>query len=194
MIGDIVSHINVDAEVLTEGSWYIQVLFMTWTFLGLGAYFLYVQLRWVAFVGLGYILLVLIGTQGFNSKAMGKEYGARLKELDGRTTLADEAVTNIKLVKFSAWESPLMDRIMDLRRKELRHLNEMANIYSRSFQSSSRWNTFIDVRSLYDQDSYTDCFDGVCDVDDIRFALCSYRTSWICVDLGVECREEWRED
>jgi ABC-type bacteriocin/lantibiotic exporter with double-glycine peptidase domain len=150
-IGDIVSHINVDAEILCEGSWYLQVTFMTLPSFGLGVYFLYAQLRWVAFVGMGYILTILIGTQGFNSRAMGIAYGARLKELDKRTTLVDEAITNVKLVKFSAWEAPLQKRVLELRDRELVHLRTMANIFGRILVPSNlaRGGTLLLMLVLY---------------------------------------------
>jgi ABC-type bacteriocin/lantibiotic exporter with double-glycine peptidase domain len=150
-IGDIVSHINVDAEVICGGSWFIHVITMTLPSFGLGVYLLYAQLQWVAFVGLGFILVILFGTQGFNSRAMGITYSARLKELDKRTTLVDEAIMNMKLIKFSAWETPLRKRVMELRDREMMRLKTLANIFGRIVTPSTfaRGGTLLLMFVLY---------------------------------------------
>ena len=73
------SHFTVDAEIITEGTWYLQVMSTLIPQVSLSIYFLYRQLQWAALVGFGWIILVLGGTQGLNSKAMASAYESRMK-------------------------------------------------------------------------------------------------------------------
>jgi ATP-binding cassette, subfamily C (CFTR/MRP), member 1 len=130
-IGDIVSHITVDAEAMNGGVWFFPMVISFIPSISLGVYLLQKQLSWIAYVGLGWIIVVLSLTQGFNSSAMADEFAKRMSQVDKRTLLVNEVIENIKHVKFSAWETPLIQRIMAIRQQELKHLRRMSILLGR---------------------------------------------------------------
>lgn len=50
------------------------------------------------------------------------QYPTQIKYTDARVKLCAEIITGIKAIKLYAWEAPYVERIMELRDNELKHI------------------------------------------------------------------------
>jgi hypothetical protein len=77
-----------------------------------------------------WVISVISTTQGFNIHAMSTAFGKRIAELDKSAALVNEIIFNIKIVKFSACEAPLLECIRSLQKEEIVHLQSIAITFS----------------------------------------------------------------
>jgi multidrug transporter EmrE-like cation transporter len=98
---------------------------------------LYNLMGWTAFTG--YIILFL--ALPFNTLIVNRAgvlHRAESEMRDRRMQAMNEVVQAIKFIKFSAWESRWVDRVLDVRRTELKWLRKLKVIY---FFISMMWTT-----------------------------------------------------
>ncbi|KAJ2960293.1 hypothetical protein NQZ79_g4321 [Umbelopsis isabellina] len=129
-VGDISNHVTVDAESLVDGDLAIVFIIGLPLSMALGIYFLYVQLSWAVFPGLAWFMFICFGIQSRIGQRFGRAMKFRLKYMDERVSMVNETVSGIKFVKFNAWEKPFMQRILEIRKMELKGLLMRARAFS----------------------------------------------------------------
>lgn len=132
--GEITNRMSVDAEQFFWASQSLGFTISTFYQIALALYFLYAQLSWAIFAGLGIILLMFpfnywIGVS-FNKTMKGK-----MNNMDKRMRLMNEIISGIKIVKLYAWENSFFKRVTEVRETEVRFVQK--------FGEGAAWITVI---------------------------------------------------
>lgn len=117
-VGEIINLMTVDADKVYQTSLFITAgaaaFFMTiqstiwlWLFMGPSA---------LTMIG---VTLVILPVTGFLSRIGDRLQGALMALKDDRLMYTNEALGNIRILKFYTWEVPFMKRILDIREKEV---------------------------------------------------------------------------
>ncbi|RUS35015.1 ABC transporter type 1, transmembrane domain-containing protein [Jimgerdemannia flammicorona] len=122
-VGEITNRMSVDAENFFWSAQSLGLVVTTFYQIALALYFLYGQLSWAIFAGLGVILLTFplnywIGSS-FNKWMKGK-----MQNMDRRMRLMNEIIGGIKIVKLYAWEKPFVDKVNEAREDEVKFLKQ----------------------------------------------------------------------
>ncbi|PFH45503.1 hypothetical protein AMATHDRAFT_82867 [Amanita thiersii Skay4041] len=128
--GDIVNLMSVDATRLQDlctyglislsGPFQITLAFMS----------LYSLLGWSAFVGVA-IMVVSVPLNTFIARFLKRMQEQQMKNRDKRTRLMSELLNNIRSIKFYAWESSFLRKILDTRNShELKTLRKIGIVTS----------------------------------------------------------------
>ncbi|RUP47989.1 ABC transporter type 1, transmembrane domain-containing protein [Jimgerdemannia flammicorona] len=122
-VGEITNRMSVDAENFFWSAQSLGLVVATFYQIALALYFLYGQLSWAIFAGLGVILLTFplnywIGSS-FNKWMKGK-----MQNMDRRMRLMNEIIGGIKIVKLYAWEKPFVNKVNEAREDEVKFLKQ----------------------------------------------------------------------
>ncbi|KAH7101149.1 P-loop containing nucleoside triphosphate hydrolase protein [Auriculariales sp. MPI-PUGE-AT-0066] len=118
-MGKIASLISTDTDRLRFFILVYQILVQSPLSIILAALFLYRLMGWSAF--LGYIaIFIAIPANTLILKWQFKMYTRTMEMRDVRMRVMNEAIQSIKFIKFSAWETRWIDRIMEQRNAELK--------------------------------------------------------------------------
>ncbi|RUS31387.1 hypothetical protein BC938DRAFT_477911 [Jimgerdemannia flammicorona] len=127
--GEITNHMSVDVEAIynaaPDGANIVDVLYQ----ICLSLYFLYLELSWAIFAGLGVILLI-IPTQFVFGAFWNKWQKAKMKNMDIRIRLMNEIIGGMKIVKLYAWERPFIKKILQVRNGEVKSLQTIGQGFS----------------------------------------------------------------
>ena len=131
-VGEIVNLISVDVQKLMELTRFINVLWSAILQIGLATFFIYQELDWPAFVGVG-ILLVSVPLNGWLAGFMRRLQVRVMKLKDKRIKLMSEILSGIKVLKLFAWEPSFIQRVDNIRNKEIQLMKKAA--YFNAFMS-----------------------------------------------------------
>ena len=120
-LGEITNLISIDAQRLQELPTYLHALWYSPLQIGLALYFLWNQLGPAALGGVAVILITIPVTR-FVAQYMGRQQRSLMQAKDQRVNFNGEVITNMKVIKFQAWEERFFDRILQLRSIELQQL------------------------------------------------------------------------
>ena len=120
-LGEITNLVSVDAQRLQDLPNFLHALWYSPLQIGLALIFLWQQLGAPSLGGVAVIVLTIPLTKSV-AQAMGRRQQAVMTAKDARVTANTEVLTNMKILKFQAWEERFVDRIQHLRKVELQHL------------------------------------------------------------------------
>uniref|UniRef100_A0A668AQY3 ABC-type glutathione-S-conjugate transporter n=1 Tax=Myripristis murdjan TaxID=586833 RepID=A0A668AQY3_9TELE len=138
-VGEIVNLVSADTQKLMDSVVYINAVWVAPIEISLCLYFLWQRLGPSALPGIATVILIF-PLNGFIAKMRSKLQEVQLKLMDGRIKLMNEILNGIKILKFYAWEVAFLNRVEDLRGRELNALKKSQILYSislASFNSSS---------------------------------------------------------
>ena len=125
--GLIVNMVSNDVQRFEDVSIFIHFLYIGPLELFIVLYLMYLQISWAAFPAIG-ALLIFIPIQALFASQFGRLRDLVVKFRDERIKTLSDMLSGISVVKLYAWEHPFIKRIIDLRNKELKIIQE-ANIY-----------------------------------------------------------------
>ncbi|XP_061182250.1 multidrug resistance-associated protein 1-like isoform X1 [Saccostrea echinata] len=124
-VGEIVNLMSVDAQRFMDLMTYIHTIWSGPFQIIVALYFLYMELGPSIFAGFG-VMIVLIPINALIAK---KTRDLQVKQMtlkDGRIKMMNEVLNGIKVLKLYAWELSFEEKILGLRRRELKVLKTMA--------------------------------------------------------------------
>uniref|UniRef100_A0A4W3I297 Multidrug resistance-associated protein 1 n=1 Tax=Callorhinchus milii TaxID=7868 RepID=A0A4W3I297_CALMI len=116
-IGEIVNLMSVDAQRLMDLITYINMMWSAPLQVTLAMYFLWQNLGPSVLAGVAVMILLV----PINSMIV-----TQMKEKDNRIKLMNEILNGIKVIKLYAWELAFKEKVMQIRRKELKVLKNAA--------------------------------------------------------------------
>jgi len=119
--GTIVNLMSTDATRLQDVTTYFAVLWSAPLQIGLSLYFLWQQVSYATFAGVG-VMIVSAPVNGYITRRLRVLAKAVMKVKDERINKTNEVVNAIKLVKCNGWEEIFKSRVMETRRAELYQL------------------------------------------------------------------------
>lgn len=126
-IGEIVNLIAVDTKRIRDVIPNINTAWSSPMTISIAIYLLYQELEYSALIGFSIMLLVIpfnvlvvSHTKKMQAKLMGKK--------DERIKFISEIVNGIKIIKYYAWEGSFMEKIGQLREKELQNLRDILHL------------------------------------------------------------------
>ena len=125
--GEVLNHMQLDAMRVGDLMLFINVL---WSgILQLTGYMalLYIYIGWSVFGGLA-IMLALIPLQKYFYGLTFAYRKEQTKETDKRVKLENEGLSGIKILKLNAWEASLQNEVSEVRRREMIHATQVANV------------------------------------------------------------------
>jgi len=128
-VGEIVNLMSIDAQRLMDLCGYLHIVWSGPFQIVLALYLLYETLGPAVFAG----LLVMISLIPFNAWLANKMKGLQqiqMKNKDGRIKLMDEILAGIKVIKLYAWESPFIDKVHEVRSREMTILKRYSYLNS----------------------------------------------------------------
>uniref|UniRef100_A0A7S4AQQ3 P-loop containing nucleoside triphosphate hydrolase protein n=2 Tax=Pseudo-nitzschia australis TaxID=44445 RepID=A0A7S4AQQ3_9STRA len=120
-LGEITNLMSIDAQRLQELTTYLHAVWFSFYQIGLAMFLLWQQLGPSALAGLAVICIMIPVTKTI-AKIMGRLQKKLMISKDERVDVNSEVLGAMKVVKLQAWEGPFIDRIMNLRDKELQDL------------------------------------------------------------------------
>ncbi|KZV99859.1 hypothetical protein EXIGLDRAFT_668146 [Exidia glandulosa HHB12029] len=117
-MGKLVSLVSVDVTRLNDAAMILNIIAEVPFIVGISAWFLYSLIGYSAFVGYVMLLLVLPSSYRFTNKMMNMGRTV-MQTRDLRMRSVNELLQSIKFVKFSAWETRWIKRILGYREDEL---------------------------------------------------------------------------
>ena len=117
-IGEIVNIMSVDVQRFMDLLPYLNMLWSAPLQIVISAYFMYIELGWATFVGMG-ILFATMPLNFYLGKYMRKFQMTQMKIKDKRIKAMNEILNGIKVLKLYAWEESFIGQILDLRSKEI---------------------------------------------------------------------------
>ncbi len=91
--------------------------------IGVGLIFLYKLLESACLIGI-LVLVIILPIQRWSSKYFSINQEHLMKTRDHRVSLMNEVLQGIRMIKFNAWEGNWIERIMEARKIEMRHLKK----------------------------------------------------------------------
>ena len=122
-LGEITNLISIDAQRLQDTPNYLHALWYSPLQIVLAIYFLWQQLG-AASLGGVFVIMVTIPFTKYIAQFMGKLQKNLMQAKDQRVDLNSEVLSNMKVIKFQAWEEAFLKRINALRDGELAKLLE----------------------------------------------------------------------
>ena len=95
-------------------------------------YLIYQQVGTATFVGLGYTLLTMPLT-GITFGLINKWRAKKMSLTDMRVKFTNEVLAGIRVIKYYAWEEPIINKIVEIRVSELNFLRKMGYMFSAVF-------------------------------------------------------------
>lgn len=122
-IGQMGNLISVDSERFFLGLGFQWFLFFAPYEIALGLYFLYQQLSYAIFAGVG-LILIAMPLQAYCGGMWAKVQKDKMAAMDTRNKLINELLAGIKTVKLYNWEKPFLNRIFTARALELKAMRK----------------------------------------------------------------------
>ena len=120
-LGEITNLMSIDAQRLQELCNYLHALWYSPLQIALALFFLWRQLGYSSLGGV-FVIVIMIPVTKTVAQWMGTKQKALMHAKDRRVELNSEVLSNMKIIKFQAWEEAFQDRIMWLRKQELQVL------------------------------------------------------------------------
>lgn len=131
-VGEIVNLMAVDAEMFTQLTLYINMIWSAPLQIGVALYFLWGVLGPSVMAGFGAMLL-MIPINGWMANMSRKFQVKQMLEKDGRVKLMNEILSGIKVLKLYAWELSFEDKVLGIRDKEIQTLKGQAHLTAGTF-------------------------------------------------------------
>lgn len=131
-VGEIVNLMAVDAEMFTQMTIYINMIWTAPLQIAVALYFLWGVLGPSVMAGFGSMIL-MIPINGWMANMSRKFQVKQMLEKDGRVKLMNEILSGIKVLKLYAWELSFEDKILGIRDKEIQTLKGQAHLTAGTF-------------------------------------------------------------
>ncbi|TRY74496.1 hypothetical protein TCAL_15659, partial [Tigriopus californicus] len=128
-MGEITNFISTDIQTLGMTIPYMNNVWVAPMKIIIAMFFLYEELKSVAFIGVG-IMAVLLPLNYWSSVIIKKMRKNQMEAKDGRIKLMNEVLKGMRVLKLYAWELPFMDRINAIRLTEVKLMKSLAKIYA----------------------------------------------------------------
>ncbi|KAJ1919724.1 hypothetical protein IWQ60_007176 [Tieghemiomyces parasiticus] len=129
-VGEIVNHMSVDAQRLSDMTTYLHMAWSGLFQIALCLYYLYQALGWSAFAGVG-VMVVAIPWNGYIATSMRSLQKKQMANKDTRIKLMDELLNGMKVIKLYAWEGAFLDRVREVRNnRELATLKDFGRLFA----------------------------------------------------------------
>ena len=116
----VINLMQVDLGRISEGIPY-SVRAVVWPVqFGIGVYLIYITLGWEALVSGLAVIILLFGFNGWIAKNLAKLQKEIMEKKDSRMKIANEWLTNMKVLKLYNWERKLSERVYNIRSQELK--------------------------------------------------------------------------
>jgi len=112
---------SIDSQSLVDFIKMFNILWSAPLQIFIAAVLLWQQLGIATLSGITF-LIILLPINGFISAKMRSIQMLLMKEKDKRVKLMNEILSHIKVLKLYAWENSFIDKIMDIREKEIKYL------------------------------------------------------------------------
>ncbi|XP_074089273.1 ATP-binding cassette sub-family C member 2 [Macrotis lagotis] len=128
-VGETVNLMSVDAQRFTDVANFIHLIWSCPLQIVLSIIFLWMELGPSILAGLGLMILLipLNGVLATKSRAIQVE---NMKNKDSRLKLMNEILNGIKILKYFAWEPSFIEKILGIRKTELKNLRSFALLQS----------------------------------------------------------------
>ncbi|KAF8312074.1 P-loop containing nucleoside triphosphate hydrolase protein [Clavulina sp. PMI_390] len=126
-VGGASTYMSVDVERIFEGLEFIHDFWAAVLSIPVATAILYSQAKWAAFPPL-FVIAVILGTTVVLGGSIGKRQAAWLAATDNRIKLLSSILGNIIPIKMSGYEAPLAQRVLQLRRKEIKHMESFYHV------------------------------------------------------------------
>lgn len=120
-LGEITNLTSIDAQRLQELTSYLHALWYSPLQIALALFFLWRQMGPSSFGGV-LIIMIMIPVTKTVAQWMGAKQKLLMYAKDRRVEVNAEVLSNMKIIKFQAWEEAFQDRILGLRKEELKQL------------------------------------------------------------------------
>lgn len=120
-IGQVTNLMSVDTQRLQDVVSFLHAIWYSFLQIGLSMYFLWQQLGPSCLAGV-FIIILSIPLTAFTAQWMGGLQKKLMGRKDDRVQTNQETITNMKVVKLQAWEESFRQKVLELRRLELRQL------------------------------------------------------------------------
>ncbi|KAL5281110.1 ABCC2.2 family protein [Megaselia abdita] len=131
-VGEIVNLMAVDAEMFTQLTLYINMIWSAPLQIAVALYFLWGVLGPSVMAGFGSMLL-MIPINAWMANMSRKFQVKQMLEKDGRVKLMNEILSGIKVLKLYAWELSFEDKVLGIRDKEIQTLKGQAHLTAGTF-------------------------------------------------------------
>lgn len=137
--GEIANHMSVDADQWWEMYAYLSLWISIPLEVGIAMKLLYDILGWTMLAGV-LTMLAMLPLQAWQARIYDGMQSRKLKAMDERIRLTTDILASMKIIKLYAWGKAFSERILAVRRKELRSLRQIGIVQafmSIAFISSS---------------------------------------------------------
>lgn len=124
-VGEIVNLMSVDAQRFMDLMTYVHTVWSGPLQIIVALYFLYMELGPSIFAGFG-VMIVLIPINALIAKKIRDLQVKQMNLKDTRIKMMNEVLNGIKVLKLYAWEPSFEEKILEIRKKELKVLRTMA--------------------------------------------------------------------
>lgn len=128
--GEIVNLMSVDSDNVLNLIPFLNLLWSAPLQIGLGIYFLYVEVGMASLIGLLVMIILMIPGNLIITRKMKNQQKKFMLAKDARIKFTNEALSSMKIIKLYAWENSFKNQIMQLRQKELVCLKHIAYLNS----------------------------------------------------------------
>ncbi|XP_009354560.2 ABC transporter C family member 3 [Pyrus x bretschneideri] len=142
--GEIINFMTVDAERISDFTWYMHEPWMILVQVGLALVILYINLGLAAIATLIATIIVMLANVPLGS-LQEKFQDKLMKSKDKRMKATSEILRNMRILKLQAWEMKFLSKINDLRKSEAGWLRKF--VYTWAMTSFVFWGapTFVSV-------------------------------------------------
>ena len=120
-IGQVTNLMSVDTQRLQDVISYLHAVWYSFLQIALSMYFLWRQLGPSCLAGV-MVIIMSIPSTAIAAQWMGNLQRKLMMRKDDRVQTNQETITNMKVVKLQAWEEPFREKIVGLRKLEIRQL------------------------------------------------------------------------
>jgi len=143
--GYIVNLIASDAQKLDFACFFLHYLILGPFQVAIVAYFLYIQIGWPSFVGIG-LLLLLAPAQMFMGRLLMRFRRKIMRFTDERVKVMNEVISGMKVIKLYTWEDSFSELVGKIRTNEVKAILKLSYLkaaFMSFFFSSSAFITFF---------------------------------------------------
>lgn len=117
-LGEITNLMSIDSQRLQDLTNYLHALWYSPLQIALALYFLWQQMG-VSTLGGVLVIMIMIPVTKTVAQWMGAKQKSLMQAKDRRVEVNSEVLSNMKVIKFQAWEEAFQERILGLRSKEM---------------------------------------------------------------------------
>jgi ATP-binding cassette subfamily C (CFTR/MRP) protein 4 len=125
--GQIQSFVNSDVQRFEDASGFAHFLWLGPLETLVATYFIYMEIGVAAFAAIG-VLLLLIPLQSTFARSLLKYRKATNQSQDHRNKSLSEMISGMVMIKLYSWETPLLNKVRNIRRKELISIQKAAMV------------------------------------------------------------------